>query len=244
LNDNEEQGVAFECVSRTDVGLRRKVNEDSLLVRTERGLWAVADGMGGHEAGDVASSKVTESLLNLPVSYGLDDLVDSAIASLKKVNRELIVLAGNDGQSTIGSTVVGLAIAGGEYRCFWAGDSRAYRLRNGEIVQLTRDHSLVQDLVKAGMLDPAEAESHPNANVITRAVGVAEELRIDVVSGDARPGDQFLLATDGLTRMVDDSELAVELGSRRPREAVEQLIETVLSRGAPDNVSIIITKVI
>jgi serine/threonine protein phosphatase Stp1 len=244
LNDNEEQGVAFECVSRTDVGLRRKVNEDSLLVRTERGLWAVADGMGGHEAGDVASSKVTESLLNLPVSYSLDDLVDSAIASLKKVNRELIVLAGNDGQSTIGSTVVGLAIAGGEYRCFWAGDSRAYRLRNGEIVQLTRDHSLVQDLVKAGMLDPAEAESHPNANVITRAVGVAEELRIDVVSGDARPGDQFLLATDGLTRMVDDSELAVELGSRRPREAVEQLIETVLSRGAPDNVSIIITKVI
>ena len=236
--------MAFECVSRTDVGLRRKVNEDSLLVRTDRGLWAVADGMGGHEAGDVASAKVTESLLNLPVSYSLDDLVESAIAALKKVNRELIALAGDDGKRTIGSTVAGLVIAGDQYRCFWAGDSRAYRLRGGEIVQLTRDHSLVQDLVKAGMLDPNEAESHPNANVITRAVGVAEELRIDIASGDARSGDQFLLATDGLTRMVDDSELAAQLASSRPREAAEKLVETVLARGAPDNVSLIITKLI
>lgn len=236
--------MAFECASRTDVGLRRKVNEDSLLVRTERGLWAVADGMGGHEAGDVASSKVTESLLNLPIVYGLDNLVDCAVAALKKVNQELIALAGHDGQRTIGTTVAGLAVADGQYRCFWAGDSRAYRLRDGEIIQLTRDHSLVQDLVKAGMLTAEEAESHPNANVITRAVGVAEELKVDIVSGDTRPGDQFLLATDGLTRMVDDSELAAELASGHPREVAEKLIETVLARGAPDNVSIIITKLI
>jgi serine/threonine protein phosphatase PrpC len=226
------------------VGLRRKVNEDSLLVRTERGLWAVADGMGGHEAGDVASSRVTESLLNLPIVYGLDNLVDSAVAALKKVNQELIVLAGDDGKRTIGATVVGLAVADGQYRCFWAGDSRAYRLRDGEIVQLTRDHSLVQDLVKAGMLTPEEAESHPNANVITRAVGVADELKIEIVSGDARSGDQFLLATDGLTRVVEDSELAAELGSGRPRDVAEKLVGTVLARGAPDNVSLIITKLI
>lgn len=236
--------MAFECVSRTDVGLRRKVNEDSLLVRTERGLWAVADGMGGHEAGDVASSKVTESLLNLPIVYGLDELVECAIVALKKANKELIALAGEGAQRTIGSTVVGLAMAGGQYRCFWAGDSRAYRVRDGEIVQLTRDHSLVQDLVSAGMLEPEEAENHPNANVITRAVGVAEELMIDTVSGDARPGDQFLLATDGLTRMVDDSELAAQLATSRPAESAVKLIETVLSRGAPDNVSLIIVKLI
>jgi serine/threonine protein phosphatase PrpC len=94
------------------------------------------------------------------------------------------------------------------------------------------------------MLTPEEAESHPNANVITRAVGVADELKIEIVSGDARSGDQFLLATDGLTRVVEDSELAAELGSGRPRDVAEKLVGTVLARGAPDNVSLIITKLI
>jgi len=235
--------MAFECVSRTDVGLRRKVNEDSLLVRTDRGLWAVADGMGGHDAGDVASAKVTEALMSLPVVYNLDDLVENAVVALKRANHELIALAAANGtERTIGSTVVGLAIADGQYRCFWAGDSRAYRIRGDQIIQLTRDHSLVQDLVNAGMLGPEEAQDHPNANVITRAVGVAEELRVDTVSGDAKPGDQFLLASDGLTRMVEDTELVAELASSRPAEAADKLIETVLSRGAPDNVTFIIAK--
>jgi len=214
-----------------------------MMVRTDRGLWAVADGMGGHDAGDVASAKVTEALLRLPIVYGLDELVESAIVALKRVNHELIALAGSDDvQRTIGSTVVGLAVADGQFRCFWAGDSRAYRIRDEQIAQLTRDHSLVQDLVDAGMLTPQEVENHPNASVITRAVGVIEELKIDTVSGDVRSGDQFLLASDGLTRVVDDRELAAELTSRPPAEAVERLIDTVLSRGAPDNVSIIIAR--
>ena len=214
-----------------------------MMVRTDRGLWAVADGMGGHEAGDVASAKVTEALLRLPIFYGLDDLVEGAIAALKRVNQELIEIAASEhGSRTIGSTVVGLAIADGQFRCFWAGDSRAYRVRGEQIAQLTRDHSLVQDLVDAGMLSPQEAENHPNSSVITRAVGVVEELKVDIVSGDARPGDQFLLASDGLTRLIDADELAAELSSMRPTEAAEKLIETVLSRGAPDNVTIVIAK--
>jgi serine/threonine-protein phosphatase Stp1 len=237
--------VAFECVSKTDVGLRRKVNEDALLVRTERGLWAVADGMGGHDAGDVASSKVTESLLELPRADDLDQLVESAIAALKKVNADLISLAGAKGSDrSIGSTVVGLAIADGQFRCFWAGDSRGYRIRDRQIVQLTRDHSLVQDLVDSGMLQPDEAVDHPNSNIITRAVGVAEELRVDTVSGDVQRGDQFLLATDGVTRLIDDQELAMELSTNPPAHAARKLIETVLARGAPDNASLIITKII
>ena len=237
--------MAFDCVSKTDVGLRRKVNEDSLLVRTERGYWAVADGMGGHDAGDVASSKVTQALLELPIVYGLDDLVASAVEALKKVNRELIALAGSsEGQRTIGSTVVGIAIANGQFRCFWAGDSRAYRIRDGAIERLSRDHSLVQSLVDAGMLAPDEAESHPNANVITRAVGVAEELTIDIVDGDARVGDLFLLASDGLTRPMSDSEIAAALVSNPPAIAAGKMVDTVLSRGAPDNVSMIIVKII
>jgi serine/threonine protein phosphatase PrpC len=235
--------VNFECVSRTHVGLRRKVNEDSVLVRPGRGLWAVADGMGGHDAGDVASATVTEALMRLPIVYGLDDLVESAIATLVRVNHQLIALAASNGAArTIGSTVVGLAVADGEFRCFWAGDSRAYRVRGARIDQLTRDHSLVQDLVDAGMLDPREAEGHPNANVITRAVGVVEQLKVDVVSGDARPGDQFLLASDGLTRLVDDDELATELTSRPAEEAADRLVDMVLDRGAPDNVSLVIVR--
>ena len=234
--------MVIESVSRTHVGLRRKVNEDSVLVRDECGLWAVADGMGGHEAGDVASSKVTEALRQLPASAGLDALIADAIVALKRVNQDLIALAGGNGQRSIGTTVVGLAIAGGEFRCFWAGDSRAYRIRDNQIVQLTRDHSMVQDLVDAGMLRPDEAVDHPNSNIITRAVGVAPELRVDTVAGDVKPGDQFLLASDGLTRMVDDLELVANLTSATPDSAAERLIETVLSRGAPDNVSLVIAK--
>jgi len=233
--------VAFECVSKTHVGLRRKVNEDSMAVRTDRGLWAVADGMGGHDAGDVASARVTEAIVKLPVVYGLDDLVEGAVIQLQKVNRELIDLARSSAATgSIGSTVVGLAIANGQYRCFWAGDSRAYRIRDGRIAQLSRDHSLVQDLVDAGMLGPEEAHNHPNANVITRAVGVAEELRVDIASGDAAPGDRFLLASDGLTRLVPDEELAAVLTSRPAEAAAEELVDTVLARGAPDNIAMII----
>jgi serine/threonine protein phosphatase PrpC len=236
--------LAFECVSRTHVGLRRKVNEDSLLVRTERGLWAVADGMGGHDAGDVASSRVVEALSGLPIVYGLDNLVDSAVTALEGVNRDLIELAGStDADRSIGSTVVGLAIAGSQYRAFWAGDSRAYRVRGTEVEHVTRDHSLVQSLVDVGMLDPADAEHHPNANIITRAVGVAPELKVETVRGEVGPGDQFVLASDGLTRLVEDPELAEALGIGTLDEAADRLIEMVLARGAPDNVTIVIVKV-
>jgi serine/threonine protein phosphatase PrpC len=236
--------MQFECVSRTDVGLKRQINEDSLLVRTERGLWAVADGMGGHDAGEVASAKVVDALAALPAADGLDTLVQSAVEALLQANRELITLASSNGpQRTIGSTAVGLAIAGERYCCFWAGDSRAYRLRGGTIERLSKDHSLVQGLIDAGMLKPEEAEDHENANVITRAVGVMPELVIDTVGGDVRSGDLFLLASDGLTRLVGDEEIAAELESRPLDEAADRLIEMVLARGAPDNVSLVITRV-
>ena len=233
--------MTIECVSRTDVGLRRKVNEDSMLVLTDRGLWAVADGMGGHDAGDVASAKVVEALGALPQAADLDALVANAVEALERVNRQLIALSASGGvERRMGTTVVGLAIADGEFRCFWAGDSRAYRLRDGQIEQLSRDHSLVQDLVDAGMLEAEGMQDHPSANLITRAVGVAEDLRIDTVSGEVKPGDQYLLASDGLTRMMEDDELAALLSSRPAQEATDRMIETVLERGAPDNVSIIV----
>jgi len=235
--------MRFECVSRTHVGLKRKINEDSILVETGRGLWAVADGMGGHEAGEVASAAVVNALRDLRDSSSLDDFAAQAIESLRRVNGDLIQLAHKiDSERTIGTTVVALAIDGDRFRCLWAGDSRAYWLRGGEIMRLSRDHSLVQDLVDAGMLKPEEAEGHENSNVITRAVGVREMLEVDSVSGDALEGDIFLLASDGLTRVVDDKEIAAELNGGSLEQAAEKLLEKVMERGAPDNVSLIIVR--
>ena len=238
--------MRYECVSRTHVGLARKINEDSILVDSERGLWVVADGMGGNDAGEMASAMVTDALRCLPDVANVDDLAARAVDALRQVNRELIELARageRERKVTIGTTVVGLAIADESYRCFWMGDSRAYRIRDGEIMRVTRDHSLVQELVDAGMLEPEEAETHENANLITRAVGANEKVEVDIVSGDVRPGDQFLLASDGLTRVVPDHELAAELTRQSPAQAADKLIDTVLARGAPDNVSLIITRI-
>jgi len=235
--------LVFDCVSRTHPGLKRKVNEDSILVRTDRGFWAVADGMGGHEAGDVASAKVVEALALVPPHAAMESFVEDSISALQTANSELIRLAQTTQRPrTIGTTIVGLVISRGRFGCFWAGDSRAYRIRDGEIAQLTRDHSLVQGLVDAGMLDPAEAEDHPNANVVTRAVGASEELEVDTSTGDAYAGDTFLLASDGLTRVVTDDELYAELTSVPIEAAADTLLQTVLSRGAPDNVSLILVR--
>lgn len=239
--------MRFECVSRTHVGLQRQINEDSLFADAERGLWAVADGMGGHEAGEIASTMVTDALRCLPVAEDIDELADRAVAALREVNGELIGLARSgerDRESTIGTTVVGLAIIDGLFRCFWMGDSRAYRLRGAEITRITHDHSLVQSLVDAGMLKPEDAESHENANVITRAVGAGERFEVDIVGGDARPGDRFLVASDGLTRVVHDHELAAELARGPLAQSADNLIETVLARGAPDNVSLVIVEIV
>lgn len=234
----------FECASRTHVGLVRNINEDSILADPERGLWAVADGMGGHEAGEVASAMVIDALRSLPAGGDLDQTAAEAVEALRQVNRKLIELARSGGhQRTIGTTVVGLAAADGEFRCFWVGDSRAYLLRDGELRRLSHDHSLVQDLVDAGMLTEDQAETHENANLITRAVGASPGFDVDVVSGDAKPGDEFLLASDGLTRLVHDDELAKMLGRAPPEQAADTLLNTVLARGAPDNVSLIIAKV-
>jgi serine/threonine-protein phosphatase Stp1 len=236
--------MRFECASRSHVGLKRKINEDSILAETDRGFWVVADGMGGHDAGEVASAMVVDALRALPAAEDLDQLTAQAVEALRGVNRALIDLArSEDRERTIGTTVVGVAIAGGWFSCFWAGDSRAYRMRDGMLARISRDHSLVQQLVDSGMLSADEAEGHENANVITRAVGVAADIVIDTVGGDALQGDRFLLASDGLTRVVDDDEIAAELARSDPERAADALIETVLGRGAPDNVSLIIVRV-
>jgi serine/threonine protein phosphatase PrpC len=188
---------------------------------------------------------VTDALRCLPPSRNVEEVVAQAVECLREVNSELIALAGSgerEREGTIGTTVVGLAIADGQFRCFWMGDSRAYLLRGGEISRISHDHSLVQTLVDAGMLTAEEAETHENANLITRAVGAGNQFEVEVVGGTAEAGDYFVLASDGLTRVVRDSELAAELARGPLADTADRLIETVLARGAPDNVSLIIVK--
>jgi serine/threonine protein phosphatase PrpC len=235
--------MQFEVVSRTHVGLKRALNEDNLLVSPDLGLFVVADGMGGHEAGEVASSMIVGSLGALAAQEDEDELLRQALVALEKVNGALRVRAGGEGH-LIGSTVVGVLLGQGRLRCFWAGDSRAYLLRGASLTQLSRDHSLVQQLVDAGMLDPDRAHDHPNGNMITRAVGAADELRTDVVEHDLAAGDLILLASDGVTRVVTDGELASALRSPAPlAETADGLVWTVLQRGAPDNLTFILLRI-
>jgi serine/threonine protein phosphatase PrpC len=235
--------MGFDFAARTHVGLRRTLNEDAVLTSAERGLWVVADGMGGHDAGEVASAMVIESLQNCELTGDSDARAAAAVAALEEANARLQEFARTFCEDrTIGSTVVGLLAANGGYSCFWAGDSRAYRTRQGVITQLTRDHSLVQGLVDAGMLSAEEAETHPNANIITRAVGADSILHVDTAEGELLPGDTFLLASDGLTRLVNDNELLEKLTGVDLQAAADDLLAMALERGGHDNISLIIIR--
>jgi len=235
--------MRLECVVRTHVGCRRKINEDSLLARSDHGLWAVADGMGGHDAGEVASALLVDMLAADLEQAPLAARIAAAQSALADANERLVAMAQtSDEPRTIGSTIVLLAMDAYAFCCLWAGDSRAYLVRRGAIQQLTRDHSLVQQLVDSGDLDREEAAQHPNANVITRAVGAAPELALDQLEGELRSGDVFLLASDGLTRLVSDDEILKELKASDLESAAERLLDTCLKRKAPDNVTFIIVK--
>jgi|SRR6185295_4884371 len=233
----------FDQVARTHVGCRRRLNEDAILACPDRRLWAVADGMGGHDAGEVASAMVVEALSRTPTDDSGHASPAAVLAALEDVNAQLVDMGRRGFDSrTIGSTVVGLVAGGDDFTCFWAGDSRAYRVRNGSIERLSRDHSLVQDLIDGGMISAAEAETHPNANIITRAVGAAELLQVDTVRGEILPGDTFLLASDGLTRLLSDEELRAALGGDDLEAIAEALLAAALDRDAPDNVSLIVLR--
>jgi serine/threonine protein phosphatase PrpC len=236
--------MGFETVARTHVGCRRRVNEDAVLARPDLGLWAVADGMGGHQAGDVASALVVEALAGARAGRELEARTTDVRERLEAANARLISIANSGPEPvTIGSTVVALVVEQGRYSCLWAGDSRIYRARGGKLVQLTRDHSLVQELVDLGEIDPADAQSHPNANVITRAVGADPALEVDVAIGEIEADDVFLLASDGLTRLVAGEELLQELQAEPLEPAADRLLQACLERGAPDNVSFVILRI-
>lgn len=232
--------LTFKSSSTSHVGMVRKLNEDSYVSRDDLGLWAVADGMGGHQAGDMASQNVTDILETISPGKDIGELLNSTRTAIKSANSHLLSLATQfDSGRHPGSTVSVLLINGNEGAAIWAGDSRIYRLRAGVLQQLTRDHSHVQELVDQQLIKPEEAESHPMANVITRAVGIEDPVVLDVLNFDVQDGDRFLLCSDGLSRLVAKEEMQNLLQSQELDEVVQSLLHTALVRGAPDNVTLI-----
>jgi serine/threonine-protein phosphatase Stp1 len=237
-------GLAFTAHAETHVGMVRKVNEDAILDSSQIGLWVVADGVGGAEAGDRASQLIVNSLAALAAPVDGLAFLENVQIILQDVNRQLLAEAAAGRLArVIASTVVCLLFFEGWYCCVWAGDSRIYRLRGDQFEQITHDHSEVQCLVDYGFITLEEARVHPNANVITRAVGADQVLRLDAVEGVIEPGDAFLLCSDGLTKVVEDWEIGATLAPLAPQEAVRQLIQMTLDRGAPDNVSVAVVKI-
>ena len=233
----------FISASRTHVGLVRARNEDSLLDRPDLGLWVVADGMGGHERGDYASQRIVASLNEMaPPMSGIASLIEVK-SRLTAVNRELRDAATAAGAgATIGSTVVAVLIFDQSFCCLWAGDSRSYLMRDGQLRQISRDHNFVQSLVERGELSAHAAAFHPMLNVITNAVGAADELILEETRDRLHPNDVLLLCSDGLNRMVTDEEIGAVLNDSAVEEAADRLIKHALSRGAEDNVTVIVIR--
>jgi protein phosphatase/serine/threonine-protein phosphatase Stp1 len=234
-----EPGLASDAA--THPGAVRTRNEDSLVHRPDLGLWAVADGAGGHGAGDVASQAVAAALEAIPPGLSAAEILAQARLRLIGVHAELQAQAAALGEDRlIATTVVLLLARHGHFACLWAGDSRAYLLRRGAmLLRLTRDHSLVQEMVDQGTLTEAEAETHPQANVILRAVGANGELLLDKVSGRIVPGDALMLCSDGLFKALPEAELADLL---RQEAGAAAVVEAAVARGARDNVSVVLLR--
>ena len=231
--------TGYLTAMRTDPGKVRPLNEDSAVALPERGVWAVADGMGGHERGDVASRLVTDRLARLPPTANGQELLRAVRSTLADCHRELREQAAG---SLCGCTVVVLLAVDAHFACLWAGDSRLYRLRAGRLNQLTRDHSLVQELIDQGQLTPEAARTHPWRNRITRAVGIGDRLELDAMQDRLLPGDRFLLCTDGLTGELEDTDIASTLASAAPEPAANALIALALERGGRDNITFVIVE--
>ena len=232
--------LVFETATATHVGKVRQVNEDSLLARPDIGLWAVADGMGGHGGGDAASGAVVAALDTIRSADTAAELLAQFEHRVIRANAEVRALARSRDLGTIGTTLAAFLIRPPHYACLWCGDSRAYLWRNGAMSQISHDHSEVQDLIDRGILDASEAKTWPRRNVVTRAIGAAVEAELDLGEGEVAAGDRFLLCSDGLTNHVSDDEIAAALGNGAPKEACEDLLALTLQRGASDNVSVIV----
>ncbi|HCS07318.1 MAG TPA: protein phosphatase [Pseudomonas sp.] len=211
----------------------------------QHGLWVVADGMGGHQGGDIASQLIVASLADLPVEVDFDARLKNVRQCLHWLNRrlgqELTVTAGRS-DSIMGSTVVAVLMEGNRAACVWAGDSRCYLWRGQRLYQLSRDHSLQQQLIDEQQMSAEQAKAHPSAHALTRAVGASEQLTLDVLELETCPGDAFLLCSDGLYQSLSTDALGHALNLPAPQLALERLFAGALRGEARDNLTAVVIR--
>ncbi|MGR8931747.1 MAG: type VI secretion system-associated protein TagF [Gammaproteobacteria bacterium] len=242
-SQSNHSAVHWQSFGITEVGNRRKHNEDAMLNAPENGLWIVADGMGGHLAGDLASQRIVTDLAKIPGDVDLEKQVEWVSHSLQRINEDLCRIA-NDMHSgaVVGSTVVAMLARGRECAVIWAGDSRLYRSRAGKFEQLTHDHTLLDELITFGKMNREEATQTVSANVITRAVGGHESLELDVIRFSAEPGDRYLLCSDGLDKELNEKEITERMSAPNCQLTAEGLIGTALNRDAIDNITVVVVE--
>ncbi len=224
----------------THQGCVRAANEDSFVSRPRDGIWAVADGMGGHKNGQYASGVLATAIEQAAAHETMEDAFAAVANAIYAANDEIFALSQTSGEQ-MGSTVVALVFCGQEFAVLWAGDSRAYLHRDGDLHQLTRDHTQVQEMVDRGLLSKEEVIDHPMGHVLARAVGVQQSVELDAIGDTARSGDVFLLCSDGLHGVLANSEISRIIAAPGGQNA-ERLVEACLQNGAPDNVTVTIVR--
>ncbi|CAD6557327.1 PP2C family protein-serine/threonine phosphatase [Paraburkholderia metrosideri] len=228
--------------ARSDAGRVREINEDACLDQPGTGRWAVADGMGGHAVGDLASRLVIDALSRIASPVSIKTLIADARARLQAANQQLRDEAARRQVQRIGSTVVVLLACDRFCGYLWAGDSRIYLYRGGQLRQLTRDHSQVEQLKSLGVITDEEARHHPAQHMITRAVGATDVLDLDDDAIEVADGDIFLLCSDGLSNELSDDEMIAVLSSAERESVSEELVELALARGGRDNITAVVVQ--
>lgn len=244
MTGTPSQVYGWRSAARTDKGKVRARNEDAFLDLPEQGLWVVADGMGGHQNGALASRLIVEQLAELPEGSLAERLVNLR-RCLHELNRRLVqelTVTAQRPDPVIGSTVVALLMEGERAACVWAGDSRCYLWRSSHLYQLSRDHSLLRQLIDEQNLSPQEAARHPAAHALTRAVGASEQLELDILEFDVHPGDTLLLCSDGLYQSLSPDALSAALNSPSPGLALQRLFDQAMDGPARDNLSAVVVR--
>ena len=237
-----EAPFLFETGAASDTGRVRNHNEDSFLTQPGSGVWVVADGMGGHHAGDFASRAIVESVASVGLPVSAPDLQARFMDRILRAHQTIQAQSQRLNGATVGATLVGLLSFDRHFACIWSGDSRIYLMRSGHFAQVTVDHTEVNELLRTGAITEDQAATWPRRNVITRAIGVHDMPMTDERSGVLADGDTFLLCSDGLTEHVEDHEMAQTLTHMDAQSACDSLVALTLERGAKDNVTVIVVR--